>query len=393
MVKGPSTYCPPHAMVVGPDHRLCLADIVESLKETCDACLYLRNGTYIIDPDNLNAVLGIGFTLTIIGESRDGCKIMGGLSIVVPEKDVWVRYLTICESKEAGISIFAGTFCNLDHVFLYKSGGIGIVVCDSKCSIIDCEVSNSKCDGLLVHGNGSMVIEGAGTTIHHNNTNEDPHMYGLHVCSANDSILIVSPLTKEIISTNNGGGGNYGSDSTNSLLMVARPVKAEDLIFQGPSSIGYLVPKSDGIIKTIEQQLPSTCPKGAVVVYPGKHSLLNAVKEAKENDCLFLLNGIHDEEGDSVDIKISICDRPIFDIMPVRKLCSILYSGTHARNPAASSYTGDTRLVDRGERLSPVLRRVEDAIVVEEVLVVSAARRDVVRRTDRGVRAVPTHRE
>ena len=79
--------------------------------------------------------------------------------------------------------------------------------------------------------------------------------------------------------------------------------------------------------------------------------------------------------------------------MPVRKLCSILYSGTHARNPAASSYTGDTRLVDRGERLSPVLRRVEDAIVVEEVLVVSAARRDVVRRTDRGVRAVPTHRE
>ena len=41
-----------------------------------------------------------------------------------------------------------------------------------------------------------------------------------------------------------------------------------------------------------------TCPEGALRVQPGKHSLSKAVKKAKEEDidyCLFLLNGVHDE--------------------------------------------------------------------------------------------------
>ena len=73
----------------------------------------------------------------------------------------------------------------------------------------NCNVSHSKCDGLYVDYGGLMTIDGNATAIHHNGTN--CYHYGLHACS---SIHLVSPLTKEMISTNNGGGGNLGGDGT-----------------------------------------------------------------------------------------------------------------------------------------------------------------------------------
>ena len=53
---------------------------------------------------------------------------------------------------------------------------------------------------------GLMTIDGNATTIHHNCTYEG--FYGLETYSSS-SIHLVSPLTKEMISTNNHGGDNY----------------------------------------------------------------------------------------------------------------------------------------------------------------------------------------
>ena len=38
--------------------------------------------------------------------------------------------------------------------------------------------------------------------------------YGLHTWTSSSTIHLVSPLTKESVSINNGGGGNYGGDGT-----------------------------------------------------------------------------------------------------------------------------------------------------------------------------------
>ena len=54
--------------------------------------------------------------------------------------------------------------------------------------------------GLDVYNDGLMTIDGNATTIHHNGTNGDG--YGLYT-SSSSSIHLVSPLTKEMISTNN----------------------------------------------------------------------------------------------------------------------------------------------------------------------------------------------
>ena len=67
-------------------------------------------------------------------------------------------------------------------------------------------------------GGGCMTIDGSATTIHHNVTGEDSSdtygsRYGLETEDRSSSIHLKS-LTKESISTNNGGGGNYSCYGT-----------------------------------------------------------------------------------------------------------------------------------------------------------------------------------
>ena len=77
----------------------------------------------------------------------------------------------------------------------------------------NCNVSHSRICGLAVGGGGLMTIDGNGTTIYHNCT-DGSWCYGLHTYDSSSSIHLVSPLTIETISKNNGGGGNRGGYGT-----------------------------------------------------------------------------------------------------------------------------------------------------------------------------------
>ena len=80
----------------------------------------------------------------------------------------------------------------------------------------NCQVSHSKASGVLVI-DGLITINGSGTSIHNNVTGGRSNDYGLLTSSSygsSSSIHLVSPLTKERVSINNGGGGNYGGDGT-----------------------------------------------------------------------------------------------------------------------------------------------------------------------------------
>ena len=76
----------------------------------------------------------------------------------------------------------------------------------------NCNVSHSKQSGLDVGNGGLMMIDGNATTIHRNGTSGDG--YGLCTWYSSSSIHLVSPLTKEMISTNNHRGQNYTGYST-----------------------------------------------------------------------------------------------------------------------------------------------------------------------------------
>jgi hypothetical protein len=65
----------------------------------------------------------------------------------------------------------------------------------------------------VVASNGaSITLIGAKTTVHHNCTKGGSDDYGLQVAdSTSSTIQLVAPLTKEQVSLNNGGGGNWGA--------------------------------------------------------------------------------------------------------------------------------------------------------------------------------------
>ncbi len=122
------------------------------------------------------------------------------------EDDVNVSNLTLRDSKDDGVYGW-NVSMHLDNVSVENSGSSGVAVNGSKRNTMkNCNVSHSKRCGLVVYYGGLMTIDGNATTIHHNGTNG--WYYGLHAyCSS--SIHLVSPLTKEMISTNNNGGQNY----------------------------------------------------------------------------------------------------------------------------------------------------------------------------------------
>ena len=94
------------------------------------------------------------------------------------------------------------------------SGGNGVRVWNTKRNTMsNCQVSHSKESGVYLY-RGLITMNGRGTSIHNNVTGGLSDRYGLYTCSSSDSIHLVSPLTKESVSINNGAGRNYGGDGT-----------------------------------------------------------------------------------------------------------------------------------------------------------------------------------
>jgi hypothetical protein len=188
--------------------------------------LFLANGIYEIE-DEYNEVYGrvdnylkINIPISIIGESREHCVVMGGLKMNGnAEDDVNVSNLTLRDSKGLGVCGERGASFHLDNVSVENSGCDGVFVDRTKRnSMKNCNVSHSKQSGLTVWGGGLMTIDGNGTTIHHNCTDGRSGDYGLDTGSTSSSIHLASSLTIETISKNNGGGGNHGGYGTIAIV-------------------------------------------------------------------------------------------------------------------------------------------------------------------------------
>jgi uncharacterized protein YkuJ len=194
--------------------------------------LFLANGVHVIeshykkhqDSTVVRNYLIINIPISIVGESREHCIVMGGLLVNGNEEDdVNVSNLTLRDSKGSGI-LGNGASIHLDNVSIENSGSDGVLVIDTKRSTMkNCNVSHSRKSGLYVKCSGTMgrgglmTIYGNGTTIHHNCTwctdGWSGH-YGLRTHGSSSSIHLASSLTIETISKNNGGGGNHGGKGT-----------------------------------------------------------------------------------------------------------------------------------------------------------------------------------
>ena len=172
----------------------------------------IENGIH--DEDGNYVIIHI--PISIVGESREHCIVMGGLLMQgKTEDDVNVSNITLRDSMGHGVRVCAAVNAasiHLDRVIVENSGRSGVLVRGSKRNTMkNCNVSHSKWSGLTVQCDGLMTIYGNATTIHHNGRCK--WHYGLRAFSAS-FIDIESPLTKKMISTNNDGGGDYGGNGT-----------------------------------------------------------------------------------------------------------------------------------------------------------------------------------
>jgi len=265
----------------------CLNALSKMEPDNVPSLLLIADGIH----DEQGEYVVIDFPLTIVGESKEGCTIVGGLMMKgKKEDDVNVKNLTISQSKRNGVDGEEGMSFHLFHLNIEKSEVFGVCVSVTKRNTMsNCQVSHSKRCGVYLE-NGLITVKGSGTSIHNNVTGGNSMWYGLYT-SHSSSIHLVSPLTKENISINNGGGGNYGGNGT---------IKT---------------------IRTKEEVLRGVDAEGTLHVKPGLNSLSNAVIEANVYNIkeIFLKNGVHDEKGKVVDI-----DCPITIIGETKDGCTIV---------------------------------------------------------------------
>ena len=94
--------------------------------------------------------------------------------------------------------------CGMHGVTAQGTGGVG------KCTNL--EVRECKVSGVAALDGGTITLIGAKTTVHHNCTDEHQSAHGLALYNSNSpTIQLVSPLTKELVAIDNGGGGNWGA--------------------------------------------------------------------------------------------------------------------------------------------------------------------------------------
>ena len=78
----------------------------------------------------------------------------------------------------------------------------------------DLQVVGCGHSGVLAFDKSTITLSGQGTTIQGNGTKGESDTYGLCTYKSSSTIHLVHPLTKKQISTNNGGGGNWGGQGT-----------------------------------------------------------------------------------------------------------------------------------------------------------------------------------
>jgi hypothetical protein len=102
----------------------------------------------------------------------------------------------------------------MEDVLVEQFGAYGVWAAgtDVVARCTNVEVRQCGRSGVFAYKGASITLIGAKTTVHHNCTNGWSHDYGLYVFgSCHSTIQLVSPLTKEQVAIDNGGGGNWGT--------------------------------------------------------------------------------------------------------------------------------------------------------------------------------------
>jgi len=175
--------------------------------------IVVGTGDHQIDGD----CLGVASAMNIVGDPgvpKSEIVVVGGISFNPGiQGNCHLQHLTLRQAKRYGVS--GDSSFTMDDVLVEQCGWHGVIAVGTgvvgRCTNV--EVRQCEMSGVCAHKGASITLIGAKTTVHHNCTKGRSADYGLKVVNSSSStIQLVSPLTKEQVSLDNGSGGNWGAE-------------------------------------------------------------------------------------------------------------------------------------------------------------------------------------
>ena len=194
--------------------------------------IVVGKGEHQIDGDYLM----IASAMNIVGDPdvlKSEIVVVGGVKFKrwIPG-NCHLQHLTLRQAQECGVE--GESSFTMDDVLVEQCYGSGVLAYGTgvvgRCTNV--EVRQCGGSGVVATVGASITLIGAKTTVHHTCTDGDSDEYGLIVAhSSSSTIQLVSPLTKEHVSIDNGGGGNWGAafgGDINQIKTVAGTIIAND---------------------------------------------------------------------------------------------------------------------------------------------------------------------
>ena len=156
----------------------------------------------------------INYPMKVIGAGRDNTFIRGGGFRIQGTKEegknVVLKDMTMKGPSEFGLWGRNGLSFLCDSMN-FTQYGFGVAAQNTKGRLINCVITQCGDSGINCWSNALIELEGDQTKVHGNGTCGYGG-FGLHTCDTSSIIHLLFPLTKESVSTNNQGGGNYGGE-------------------------------------------------------------------------------------------------------------------------------------------------------------------------------------
>ena len=210
-----------HVVLHVPADCSTLKEAVKQVHEdSCLTTIVVGRGEHQIDGDYLK----IPSAMNILGDldvPKEMIVIVGGISFEAGiQKNCHLQHTTLRQAQHNGV-LGMSSF-TMEDVIVEQCGDFGVIVVAGvigRCT--NMEVRHCGKTGVIASMDGSITLAGAKTTVHHNCIHGFSGSYGLGVWgSSSSTVQLISPLTKEKVSTNNGGGGNWGAGSGGDIHQI-----------------------------------------------------------------------------------------------------------------------------------------------------------------------------
>ena len=204
-----------------PDDCNTLKEAVKKVHEDSRlTTIVLGEGEHNIDSD----FLMIESAMNIVGDPgvpKEKIMVVGGVYFnggILGNGHL--QHLTLRQAR--GNGVIGDSSFTMEDVLVEQCGGCGVVASGTgvvgRCTNV--KVRQCGYSGVVAYNGASITLIGAETTVHHNCTKRISDQCGLAVHGSFSTIQLVFPLTREQVSINNGGGGNWGASGGGAINQI-----------------------------------------------------------------------------------------------------------------------------------------------------------------------------